>query len=220
MIRFLLGAIVAGLLAVVAAVTLLWWSGGAAKAETVTVTEGATLTSLWPDLERRGLIPGTCTTYRLFARLLGDRPTAFRPASSKFRRRTSGAQLLDILQHGQPVQRLVTIPEGTPSILVAEKLAAVPYLAGPVPAIAEGLGVLPDSYSFARGEPRAAVAARMKAAMDKALAELWPKRKARPPAPSRPRRKPSPSPRSSKRKPASPPAPRGRGGVLQPRRSA
>jgi hypothetical protein len=39
-----------------------------------------------------------------------------------------------MLQHGQPVQRLVTIPEGMPSILVAEKLAAVPYLTGPVPA--------------------------------------------------------------------------------------
>ena len=175
MIRFLLGAMIAGLLAAAAAVTLLWWSGGAAKAETVTVTEGATLTSLCPDLQRRGLIPGTCTTYRLFARLLGS-SDGIQAGEFEIPAGTSGARLLDILQHGQPVQRLVTIPEGTPSILVAEKLAAVPYLTGPVPDIAEG-SVLPDSYSFARGEPRAAVAARMKAAMDKTLAELWPARK-------------------------------------------
>ena len=123
MIRFLLGAMIAGLLAAAAAVTLLWWSGGAAKAETVTVTEGATLTSLCPDLERRGLIPGTCTTYRLFARLLGS-SDGIQAGEFEIPAGTSGAQLLDILQHGQPVQRLVTIPEGTPSILVAEKLAS------------------------------------------------------------------------------------------------
>ena len=70
MIRLLLGAIVAGLVAAAAAVTLLWWSGGSTKAETVTVPEGATLTRLCPELDRRGLIAGNCTSYRLFARLL------------------------------------------------------------------------------------------------------------------------------------------------------
>jgi UPF0755 protein len=175
MIRMLLGAILAGVLAVAAAVTLLWWSGGSAKAETVTVTEGSTLTRLCPELERRGLIPGNCTSFRLFARLLGS-SDGIQAGEFEIPANTSGAQLLDILQHGQPVQRLVTIPEGTPSILVAERLAAVPFLTGPVPEIAEG-SVLPDSYSFARGEPRAAVAARMKAAMNRALAELWPARK-------------------------------------------
>ncbi len=175
MIRLLLGAIVAGLVAAAAAVTLLWWSGGSTKAETVTVPEGATLTRLCPKLDRRGLIAGNCTSYRLFARLLGS-PDGIQAGEFEIPAGTSGAQLLDILQHGQPVQRLVTIPEGTPSILVSEKLASIPYLSGPVPAIAEGT-VLPDSYSFARGEPRAAVAARMKAAMDRTLADLWPKRK-------------------------------------------
>ncbi len=175
MIRFLLGVVVAGLLAAVAAVTLLWWSGGSTKAETVTVREGSTLISLCPELERRGLIPGNCTTYRLFARLLGS-PDGIQAGEFEIPAGTNAARLLDILQHGQPVQRLVTIPEGTPSILVTEKLAAVPFLTGPVPEIAEG-SVLPDSYSFARGEPRAAVAARMKAALDRTLAELWPKRK-------------------------------------------
>lgn len=175
MIRLFLGAIVAGLLAAVAAVSLLWWSGGSSKAETITVTEGATLTGLCPELERRGLIAGNCTTYRLFARLLGS-SDGIQAGEFEIPAGTSGAKLLDVLQHGQPVQRLVTIPEGTPSIIVAEKLAAVPYLTGSVPQIAEG-SVLPDSYSFARGEPRAAVAARMKVAMDRTLAELWPARK-------------------------------------------
>jgi UPF0755 protein len=173
--RLLIGLPLLALIAAVAAFLLLWQGGGASKAETVTVAEGATLTSLCPELDRRGLIPGNCTTYRLFARLFGS-SDGIQAGEFEIPAGTSGARLLDILQHGQPVQRLVTIPEGTPSILVAEKLAAVPYLSGPVPAIAEG-SVLPDSYSFGRGEPRAAVAARMKAAMDRTIAELWPKRK-------------------------------------------
>jgi UPF0755 protein len=87
-----------------------------------------------------------------------------------------GADVLDLLQHGKPVQRLITVTEGMPSILVQEKLAANQYLTGPVPAIAEG-SALPDSYGYKRGELRMAVAARMQSAMAKTLDQLWAKRK-------------------------------------------
>jgi len=39
--------------------------------------------------------------------------------------------------------------------------------------------VLPQTYDFTEGEPRVAVLARMQAAMDRTLAELWPTRTAR-----------------------------------------
>lgn len=173
--RPLLVLVGTGLLAIVAATFLLWWSGGSAKVETVTVKEGSTLTSLCPDLDRRGLIPGNCATYRLLARLLGSRD-GIQAGEFEIPAGTGGAKLLDILQHGTPVQRLVTIPEGMPSISVAEKLAAVRYLMGPVPPIAEG-SVLPDSYSFERGEARSQVLQRMQAAMTRELGQLWAGRK-------------------------------------------
>ena len=88
---------------------------------------------------------------------------------------SSGASILDLLQHGRPVQRLVTVTEGMPSIIVAEKLAANPFLTGQVPAIREG-SVLPDSYGFERGESRAKLVARMQKAMATTLANLWAKR--------------------------------------------
>jgi UPF0755 protein len=62
-----------------------------------------------------------------------------------------------------------------PAIEVQEKLAANPYLTGPVPDIAEG-SVLPDSYGYQRGETRATLVKRMQDAMGKALDQLWPKR--------------------------------------------
>jgi UPF0755 protein len=88
----------------------------------------------------------------------------------------SARAIHDLLQSGRTLQRFVTVPEGMPSILVYEKLMANPLLTGTITVPAEG-SVLPDSYSFQRGETRAAVLKRMTAAMDKALAELWRARK-------------------------------------------
>ncbi|KAK0347524.1 hypothetical protein LTR94_002379 [Friedmanniomyces endolithicus] len=87
----------------------------------------------------------------------------------------SNREILSILQGGKTLTRLVTIPEGMPSILVQERLMANDELTGDVAVPQEG-SVLPDSYAFDKGEPRAAVLKRMQAAMDKALAKLWAER--------------------------------------------
>jgi len=63
-----------------------------------------------------------------------------------------------------------------PSILVHERLMGEPLLTGEVPVPAEG-SVLPDSYSFEAGEPRADVLGRMQGAMREALDAAWPARK-------------------------------------------
>jgi UPF0755 protein len=73
---------------------------------------------------------------------------------------------------------MVTVPEGLPSVLVHDRLTKAPTLTGSVSVPEEG-SILPDSYSYQRGETRAAVLARMQQAMDKTLTELWPTRSAR-----------------------------------------
>ena len=83
-----------------------------------------------------------------------------------------------MLEEGKTKQRFVTVPEGMPSIMVWERLMAEPRLKGEIPVPAEG-SILPDSYAFTTGEPRAAVVKRMQAAMDKAFDELWAKRSPR-----------------------------------------
>ena len=153
---------------------LLWFGGGASKATTIMIEEGATLGRLCPGLERKHLIPGNCTTYRAAARLLGSRDP-IQAGEFEVPAGTGGAALLDLLQHGRPVQRLITVTEGMPAIIVSEKLAANPYLRGPTPPIAEG-SLLPDSYGYERREARAAVVKRMQAAMTKTLDQLWPRR--------------------------------------------
>jgi UPF0755 protein len=173
--RLLLIAVVLSLLVGAAGAYLLWWGGGSARAETIVVEEGATLTSLCPGLATKNLIPGSCTTYRAMARLFGS-GDGIQAGEFEVPAGTGGAALLDLLQHGQPVQRLITIAEGTPSIIVQERVAAVPYLTGEAPLPAEG-SVLPNSYSYGRGEPRAAVIGRMQAAMTRELDRLWAERR-------------------------------------------
>ena len=136
------------------------------------------------QLAKEGAIPGTARTYYVMARLFGSNDP-IQAGEFKIPKGMSGAAILDLLQHGKPLLRLITVTEGMPSILVQEKLAASPYLSGPTPPIAEG-SVLPDSYGFQRGDTRAAVVQRMQAAMTKALAELWAEAK-RPTARLRPR---------------------------------
>jgi UPF0755 protein len=154
---------------------LLWWSSGPKPGpHTIIVEEGTTLATVAERLERMDAIPGNATTFRGFARILGS-GDPIQAGEFEIPKGTSAAGILDLLQHGKPVQRLVTVTEGMPSIIVSEKLAANPYLTGPVPDIAEG-SVLPDSYSYQRGQSRAEIVDRMEKAMDKALAELWPKR--------------------------------------------
>ena len=174
--RAIIIAVILGLLVGAGTYWFLWAAAGPKPGpHTIIVEEGSTLASVAQQLEKAGAIPGSATTYRAMARIFGSGDPV-QAGEFEIPKGTSGSAVLDLLQHGRPVQRLITVPEGMPAILVQEKLAEVPYLTGAVPDLREG-SVLPDSYGFKRGEARADVARRMQAAMDKALAELWAKRK-------------------------------------------
>ena len=168
--------VAAGLiLAALVGLYLLWWGPGAkAGPQTITIEEGSGLGSVARKLEKAGAIPGTARTYYVMARIFGSHDP-IQAGEFEIPKGMGGAAILDLLQHGRPVQRLITVTEGMPSIIVEEKLAANPYLVGQAPEISEG-SVLPDSYGYQRGEARAALVVRMQKAMTKTVADLWPKR--------------------------------------------
>ncbi|SFR79186.1 endolytic transglycosylase MltG [Sphingomonas jatrophae] len=145
-------------------------AGPSAKAIDVTVPEGATLAAAARALEKAGAIPSTTRFLRDARRFGGDEP--IKAGDYEVPPRASEKDVLALLQSGKTVQRLVTIPEGMPAVLVRERLMAQPLLTGDVPVPAEG-SVLPDSYSFEKGESRAAVLKRMQAAMTRTLDQLW-----------------------------------------------
>ena len=152
-------------------VLALWFGPGPAGRDvTVDVPRGASLARVAVRLEEAGAVYDA-RIFRRLARLLG------RQADVKFGtyaipQGASAARILAILQSGQALQYRITIPEGTPSIIVHERLMAEDYLTGTISVPAEG-SLLPDTYSFERGETRQAVIDRMQAAMTATLATLW-----------------------------------------------
>ena len=137
------------------------------------VRSGSTLTSVAEQLQEDGLIASQ-DAFLLRAKVLGS-SDPIKAGEFLLPGGASSSTILDTLQHGEVIRRFVTIPEGMPSILVYETLMAEDLLTGEIPVPKEG-SVLPDTYDFERGEDRAAVLARMQAAMRNYLAEAWPKR--------------------------------------------
>jgi UPF0755 protein len=147
------------------------WSaaGPAAKPTPVVIAAGSSMVKAARTLEQAGVI-GSAERFLFQAKLFGG--GTIKAGEYEFPARASHSQVLAILQSGKGLQRMVTVPEGMPSVLVHERLMRAPALTGEVPVPEEG-SILPDSYSYERGESRAAVLGRMQAAMTKTLAELW-----------------------------------------------
>jgi UPF0755 protein len=151
-----------------------WTSAGpAAKPTPVIIAEGSSLSSAANQLEKAGVL-ASADSFRLQARVLGsDKP--IQAGEYEIPAKSSPSDILALLQSGKTLQRFVTVPEGMPSIMVWERLMRAPTLVGNVPVPEEG-SILPDSYSFRRGEQRAAVLKRMHDAMAKELDRLWAKK--------------------------------------------
>lgn len=145
------------------------------EAMTFSVPDGSSLTGTVNRLDKAGAIR-SAIAFRIGAKLFGG-TAVIKAGDYRIPAHASASRILAILQGGKTVPLLVAIPEGMPSILVQERLMANKDLTGHVAVPAEG-SVLPDSYGYEKGESRAAVLARMQAAMSKFMAEQWPKRDA------------------------------------------
>jgi UPF0755 protein len=149
--------------------------GPASHPTTLVVPQGSTLAAAARELERVGAVRST-TGFLRFARRFGS-SEPIRAGEYEIAPAMSAEDILALLQSGKTVQRLITIPEGMPSIEVFERIAREKILTGKLPVPAEG-SVLPGTYSFQRGEPRKAVLKRMQDAMTQTLDQLWIRRKA------------------------------------------
>lgn len=148
-------------------------SGPAAEEMAVVIPAGSSLAGAARVLEEKGAI-SSAGAFLNRARVFGG-SDPIKAGEFIIPAGASNAQILDILQGSEVIRRMVTVPEGMPSILVHEKLMAQELLTGEVPVPEEG-SILPESYSFERGEKRIAVMLRMQKAMQDTIAELWPNR--------------------------------------------
>jgi UPF0755 protein len=163
------------LLAVIAGNFIYGWTapGPLERAATVIIKPGSSMMSAARQLEKSGAVK-SADAFVSRAKIFGASNT-IKAGEFVIPAKASNSDILSILTDGKTVQRMVTIPEGMPSIMVYERLMANDQLTGNISIPAEG-SVLPDSYAFDKNEPRAAVLKRMQDAMTKTMAELWPER--------------------------------------------
>ena len=153
-----------------------WHASGPSQREvTVVVKSGSGIRLVAKQLQKGGVVK-SADAFVNRARIFGATST-IKAGEFLIPAAASNADILSILTGGKTVQRMVTVPEGMPSIMIFDRLMANDMLTGTIPVPAEG-SILPNSYAFDKGETRAAVVLRMQAAMTQAMAELWPKKSA------------------------------------------
>ncbi len=152
-----------------------WNAAGPAERPTaIVIASGSSLAAAAETLERAGVV-ASAERFLFQAKVFGG-GESIKAGEYEIPARASHSRILALLQSGRTLQRMVTIPEGLPSVLVHERLMKAAALVGEVPVPEEG-SVLPDSYSYQRGESRVAVLKRMQAAMTGTLERLWAQRK-------------------------------------------
>lgn len=163
-------AVVAGLFAIVQ----MWGGPGPLpRNTTVEIPSGTSLAGAADRLEQAGAIP-SATRFRIMARVFGG-GEGIKAGEYRLPAHLSQADILKLMQGGRTLQRFVTVPEGWPAVMVHDALMKADGLTGEVGVPIEGT-VLPDSYSFQRGDTRQSVLDRMQRAMVKYLAQAWEKR--------------------------------------------
>ena len=101
-----------------------WWGWGVVDRDVdFVVPRGATLTSVAAKLEKEKVI-GSASGFLWRAKLFGS-SDPIKAGEFRLPKGASRARILDILQHGKPIRRIVTIPEGMPAIMVQERLLAL-----------------------------------------------------------------------------------------------
>ena len=136
----------------------------------LSVSKGASLTSLSHQLSQAGLVHSGWV-FRLGARLQGQ-AGGLHAGEFELPARASMATILEIFIRGEVVLYPVALPEGLTSQQIIERLEGLAFLNGDVAIPPEG-SLLPETYHVPRGFSRAQLIAQMRQAQDDMLAQMW-----------------------------------------------
>lgn len=149
-------------------------AGPSTRNISIQIAPGTSLAGAAEQLEKAGAIT-SASRFRLLARVFGG-GQGIKAGEYRLPAHLSQSDILKLLQGGKTLQRFVTIPEGYPSVMVRDAVMKADGMTGEIAVPVEGT-ILPDSYSFQRGDARAFIIERMQHAMTDYLAEAWAKRK-------------------------------------------
>lgn len=181
----LLGAALTGVLLAAVAAGGWWWAesryhahGTSSQTLRVRIAKGSGVVGITEALQQKGLLPGPLDPL-IFRVMVKKNGLAAQLKAGEYDV-PAGAGLDDLatmLASGRNlVQYPLTIPEGLTSPEVLALIRDMEPLEGEMSSSVATGDLLPETYSFLRGDPREAAIERMKSAMSKTLDELWEKR--------------------------------------------
>ncbi len=145
--------------------------GPLAEATTVVIPRGAGTGRIAAVLVRHGVI-ADASIFVMGARLLA-RARPLRAGEYAFPASINALGAMLILQSGTTVVRSLTVPEGLTTAEALALIAAAEGLVGDTPPVDGEGALLPETYHYSWGDSADDIVARMRRAMDEALAELW-----------------------------------------------
>ncbi|MFO1124154.1 MAG: endolytic transglycosylase MltG [Methylocystis sp.] len=173
-LSFVLVALVAGVFGLIAATHKLKAPGPLAADKVVYIPPRSDLFEILGQLEREGVIANP--TLMQFGLVLDGKLGKLKPGEYGFKKNVSLHDVIEQIASGRQIMHSVTIPEGLTSEQIVQKLKEADLLAGDVVDLPKEGVLLPETYKFPRGYPRARLVAKMQEDQRKTLDAIWAKR--------------------------------------------
>ena len=148
---------------------------GPLKADrTVLIAKGAGLNSIIDVLERNSVIDQPLL-FKMAVRAYKAQKN-LKAGEYAFSKAISMHEVMETLTSGKSILYAFTAPEGLTSVQIFARLAKNKVLTGDMPALPAEGAMLPETYSFQRGDSRTKVVKQMLSDQKKALVKIWEKR--------------------------------------------
>lgn len=140
----------------------------------VLIERGKGVAAIAQTLESEGVIE-SALIFKILTRVEVDqRP--LKAGEYEFVAAIPMADALKQMRDGKVYDRKVTFPEGVTAWQIVETLKALPDMAGEIAEVPPEGTLLPETYHYIKNDDRTALLGKMRAAMDKVVADLWPMR--------------------------------------------
>jgi UPF0755 protein len=173
-LSFTLVALVASVFGVIAVLHKLKEPGPLAADKIVYLPPRSDVPEMLAQLQREGVIDSP--TLMNFAVLVEGARGKLKQGEYLFRKHASLRDVIDALVAGRQILHSVTIPEGLTSEQILQRLRDSDLLAGDVLEAPKEGALLPETYKFPRGFPRAKLISKMQEDQRKLVDQIWAKR--------------------------------------------
>jgi UPF0755 protein len=175
-LSFLLVVLVAGAFGVIAMMHKLKEPGPLAQDKIVFLPSGSDTAEMISILQREGVIDNpSLMNYTL---LFTGARNKLKPGEYLFKTHVSLRDAIDEMIAGRQVMHSFTVPEGLTSEQIVQRLRENDMLAGDILETPKEGALLPDTFKFPRGFPRARLISKMQEDQRKLVEQIWAKRDA------------------------------------------